>query len=54
MILSHCYRETNNAADWLANHRVNQEEDLIIHNTPPHALTHIIHQDPLAIAWIEK
>lgn len=54
VVLSHCYREANFAADWLANHGVKQEEELIVHDTPPYALAQIIQQDLVGVAWARK
>lgn len=54
IVLSHCYREANNAADWFSNHGVMQNEAVIMHHSPPNALARILHQDLLGVAWARK
>ncbi|PWA90722.1 non-LTR retroelement reverse transcriptase [Artemisia annua] len=49
--LEHCYRESNIAADWLANHGCEQEERLCMFDSPPPELGSIILEDVKGVAW---
>ncbi|GJV20637.1 non-LTR retroelement reverse transcriptase [Tanacetum coccineum] len=50
VVLEHCYREANRAADWLANHGCEQEERLCMFDSPPPDLGSIILEDLKGVA----
>ncbi|KAL2902360.1 hypothetical protein RDABS01_027442 [Bienertia sinuspersici] len=45
VVLSHCYREANRAADWLANRGVAQEPHIMFEDQPPTALRPFLEYD---------
>ncbi|KAL2922740.1 hypothetical protein RDABS01_014231 [Bienertia sinuspersici] len=51
VIITHCYREANFAADWCANKGINQATPIQVFDSPPSDLVYIINADALGIAW---
>ncbi|KAL2925454.1 hypothetical protein RDABS01_000609 [Bienertia sinuspersici] len=51
VIASHCYREANSAADWLANVGVTQDANLHVDAHPPPSLARIISNDSIGVAF---
>ncbi|KAL2902408.1 hypothetical protein RDABS01_027490 [Bienertia sinuspersici] len=49
--ISHCYRESNRAVDWLANEGVTQDENLLVDAHPPPNLARIILDDSYGVAF---
>ncbi|GJV28199.1 hypothetical protein Tco_1384647 [Tanacetum coccineum] len=49
--LEHCYHEANRAAHWLANHRCEQEEGLLMFDSAPPNLGSILLEDLKGVAW---
>lgn len=51
MRLEHCYRESNRAANLLANIGVDQSNSLVIYDDPPTLLYGILFEDNSRVAW---
>lgn len=51
MKISHCYREANKAADWLANHGVGLNQPLSLIEAVPKDLLAVLLEDTSGVAW---
>ncbi|KAJ8435811.1 hypothetical protein Cgig2_024794 [Carnegiea gigantea] len=49
--LLHCYRESNQVADTLANIGVTQVGNLILYDSPPPSMHNILGEDFIGVAW---
>ncbi|KAL2935020.1 hypothetical protein RDABS01_018139 [Bienertia sinuspersici] len=51
VIIFHCYRESNKAADWLANYGTSHSMNLMIEEVPYPELAAILSEDMQGVAW---
>lgn len=51
VIVEHCYRESNRAADWLANRGVHLEQKVVMFEAMPKDLHAISLEDLSGVAW---
>lgn len=51
VVISHCYREANQAADWLANRGLMYAETIKHPSSLPHELAELVNNDLAGVAW---